>query len=565
MTKFLMNSTPVLRLKTAAMRLLIKGPFTFIRRFRDSKPYYSQPGMREFWRKFPNSPSNKARVVVYGLRTYERSDLAVFEKVLSDALRHRGASVYNLLCGGLLSSCDGASNPEPHGPLCTVCRCQRNTFEKLYPNDFLLMAELLKEGDIETARKTAAGVADGDMQGFEFLGVRVGEHAFNSANKYFRNEIQDYTDPRYLHSLRHNLYQAILLVLVAKGLLEKEKPTHFITLHGGYSTWGPISEYLGAHGVSIYIHNKSINRVGCFYITKAGQDLSDIVAKEVWEEARNVPLTPEQKQRLHAHLDSVKGGQTTEYKLYDASKRDDLDPEFARLLHSTDRKKFALYPHLFWDKAFLNRYDSLGGFFKDDIEWMLETIEFFTKQKDSLLFVKPHPGENMAADFTEYGARELIRDHFGKLPDNIVVIDKKCRVKSFDLMDNGCTGVVFTSTSGLEHSFFKKPVLAAGEIHYARAGAALRIKSKQEYFGLLADPKPLYDFPGKNYDTIERYAYYYYFRQQVRIPFYRDDVWLGHCIDWTRLADYAGFIKNDRTMNGVAEAIVGRHHVMSLD
>lgn len=565
MTKFIMNSIPVLRFKTAAMRLLIKGPFTFIGRLRDSRPYYSQPGLRDFWKKFPNSPSNKARVVVYGLRTYERSDLAVFEKVLSDSLRYKGASVFNLLCGGLLSSCDGASNPDSHEPLCAVCRCQHKTFENLYPGDFLLMSQLLGEGGVETARKAADAVADEAMASFEFLGVRVGEHAFNSANKYFRNEIQDYKDVKYLHALRHNLFQAILLVLVAKGLLEKEKPTHFITLHGGYSTWGPISEYLGTHGVAIYIHNKSINRVGCFYITKAGQDLSDIVAKEVWEEAQKVPLTTEQRRSLHAHLDSVKGGQTTEYKLYDASKRDDIDPRLAALLRSTDRKKFALYPHLFWDKAFLNRYDSLGSFFKDDIEWMLETIEFFKTRPDSLLFVKPHPGENMAADFTKYGARELIRDHFGKLPDNIIVIDKKCRLKSFDLMDSGCTGVVFTSTSGLEHGFFRKPVLAAGEIHYARAGAALRIKSKQEYFDLLADPEPLYDFPDRNYEVIERYAYYYYFRQQVRIPFYRDDVWLGHCIDWKPLADYERFIENDRTMNSVAEAIVGKRHVMSLD
>src|SRR3990167_5798298 len=137
-------------------------------------------------------------------------------------------------------------------------------------------------------------------------------------------------------------------------ILEKERPTHFITLHGGYSTWGPISDYLGTHGVNIYTHNKSLNRVGCFYITKAGQDLSDIIAKENWEEQKHVALTEKQEKQLYTHLVSVKEGKTTEYKLYNATKRNGIDKSLGRLLNSPNKGKFALYPHLFWDKAFLN-------------------------------------------------------------------------------------------------------------------------------------------------------------------------------------------------------------------
>lgn len=553
-----------LRLKNSLLRFLASRKVFSLRRLRDLRPYYSQPGMRAFWRDYPNTASAPARVIIYGLRTYERYDLAVFEKVLSDVLRFKGASVQNLICEGFLASCDGATYPESHKPFCVSCAQQRAHARRLYPNDYLLMADYITEKDRASATDAVGALSDEDLKSYEFMGVKVGEHAVSSANKYFKNKIQDHSDPRFLRSLRHNVLQGVLLVMVGKGLLEREKPTHFITLHGGYSTWGPISDFLGLHGVAIYIHNKSINRVGCFYITKAGQDLSDIIAKEVWDEVKSVPLTGPQRLDLHRHLDSVRRGVSTEYKVYDATKRDEPDAKLMGLLRSKGKKKFALYPHLFWDKAFLNNYDSLGSFFPDDIEWMLETVRFFLDKKDSLLFIKPHPGENTVADFTECGAAELIRSHFGALPDHIVIVDKKYRLKSFDLMEHDCVGIVFTSTSGLEHGFFKKPVLAAGEIHYARAGAALRVSSKEEYFRLLEQPQPLFDFVENNYAVIERYAYYYYFRQQVRIPFYKDDVWLGHCIDWAPLSDYARFVREDETMSSVAEAIIAKRHVMSI-
>jgi len=529
------------------------------------RAYYLQPGMKTFWKKYPNRQDAKARIVIYGLRTYERNDLIVFEKVLSDVLRYQGANVLNLLCEDFLTSCDGAAYPKSHRAVCIYCRSQRKKFRELYPNDFIRLADYLTKEDYSSAKKAVDTLDPFRLKDYEFLGVKVGEHGFASAIKYFRNRVQDYKDSRFLEILRHNVFQGILFVLVAKGILEKEKPTHFITLHGGYSTWGPISDYLGAHGVSIYLHNKSVYRVGCFYVTKAGQYIADIIAKEIWEKQKLLTLTEEQKALLSNHLNSVKQGSTTEYKVYDSAKRSDPDIRLMERLRSKDRKKFALYPHMFWDKAFINRYDVLGSFFSNDIEWMLETIRFFIQKKDCLLFVKPHPGENMMADFTEYGAGKLIHDRLGTLPDHIVIIDKKCRITSFDLMDNDCIGIVFTSVSGLEHNFFKKPVLVAGEIHYARAGAALRIKSKEEYFNLLDNPRPLYGFIEHNYSTIERYAYYYYFRQQVRIPFYRDDVWLRHCIDWKILSDYKRFVTSDKTMHSIAKSIIEGGHVMSID
>jgi len=520
--------------------------------------------MRKFWKCYPNRESNRAKIIIYGLRTYAIYNLAVFEKVLSDTLRYHGANVQNLICDNFLSSCDGATLGQSDKKICKTCSNQRAYFKKLYPNDFLCFSQFINNNEQRLIKKATILLDADDLIDYSFLGVNVGRHALNSCNKYFKFGIFDPNDKHHLKVIKHNLFQGMLMVQIAKNLLEQENPTHFITLHGGYSTWGPIAEYLHNKGLAVYRYEKSGNNMGCFYITKFREDLSDIVAKDLWEILKNEDLSKDQRNVLHRFFQDKKQGISEEYKLYNAAKRNYSDEKLDELLNSKDRKKFALYPHVIWDKGYLDSYDSMGSFFKDDVEWMLATIKFFINRNDSILFIKPHPGERLSQDFTTHGAEKIIMDHFGSLPEHIVMIKGDYPITSFDLMDKGCIGIIFSSTVGLEHSYFKKPVITAANIHYKFAGVVPIIERKEEYFRLIEEPQPLYHFIENNYNIIERYAYYYYFRQQVRIPFFRDDMYCtGHPIDWNVLRNYEQFIANDKNMKHIAESIIDKKSVVS--
>jgi hypothetical protein len=544
----------------------LKIPLLNFEPFNDWRPYFQQNKMREFLKCYPNGKSNSIRIIIYGLRTYAVNHLAVFEKVLSDALRYNGANVQNLICDSFLSSCDGATVGQSDKKICRMCSHERAYFMKIYANDFLFFSQFINNDEQRSIREKVALLDVDNLIDYTFLGVNVGNHALNSCKKYFKYGIFDSEDERHLKVIRHNLFQGMLMVQIANNLLVKESPTHFITLHGGYSTWGPIAEYFHNKGVAVYRYEKSVNNMGYFYITRFREDLSDIVARDLWEVSKNKDLSKDQRDVLRKLFQDKKCGISEEYKQYNAAKRNYFDEKLNELLNSKDRKKFALYPHVIWDKGYLDSYDSMGSFFKDDVEWMIETIKFFINRDDRILFIKPHPGERLSEDFTSHGAEKIIMDYFGSLPENVMIIKGDYPITSFDLMDKDCIGIAFSSTVGLEYSYFRKPVIVAANIHYKFAGAVHTIKTREEYFSLIESPEPLYYFLENNYHIIERYAYYYYFGQQVRIPFFRDDMYfIGHPIDWNVLKNYEEFIANDKNIKHVAQSIIDKKSVVSSE
>ena len=530
----------------------------------DIRPYFYQAGMRNYNKKFENSKNSQYKIIIYGLRTQSLSYLAVFEKVLSDALKFNGASVKNLLCENYLKSCDAAILGESHKKICKTCRKQGKRFKKQFPNEFLSFSQFISDDEKKSIEYTVEEIDHAELIGYTYMGVHVGQHAFNSSNKYFRHGNFDSTSEEFINCMKHNIVQGMITVKIAENLVKKENPTHFITIHGGYSSWGPIADYLKNAGVEVYRYIKSVNKIGDIYITKLGEDLSGIVAEDVWEKSKQTQLEPEKRRKLSTFLNKKREGNTLDYQLYNESKKQYKDEQLIKLLNSDDKEKFALYPHVLWDKGYLNRYDSQGSFFKDDIEWMLETIKFFIGLDDSLLFIKPHPGERLKDDWTTYSSTQVIKDHFGELPNHIILINNDYPITSFNLMQQNCIGLVFSSTAGLEYSYFKKPVLVAANIHYKYANAVLPVNSKEEYYDIIKTPQPLFDFVDNNFDIIEKYAYHFYYMQQVSMPFFRKDLFLGHCVDWSVIEKYEEFIEKDEVMNHIARSIINGEHVVSI-
>ena len=133
-------------------------------------------------------------------------------------------------------------------------------------------------------------------------------------------------------------------------------------------------------------------------------------------------------------------------------------------------------------------------------------------------------------------------------------------------MEKNCIALTFYGTVGLEFAYFKKPALYASSIFYTKANAGIEPTSKEQYFGLLRNPEPLYTFVEENHETIKRFAYHYLFRRNLRVPFYlQDKVWLGNCIDWSLLADYPGLIKNDPIIKHISQSILEGKDVVNQD
>lgn len=527
---------------------------------KDLRPYFNKKGLQEYWKAYPNNDKKKKKVIIYGLRTYATHHQAVFEKVFSDLFRFHGANVKNLVCGDILPSCDGATKDVPDWLGCHVCRKQRKYHINNFPNDFIFFNQFISKKEIDEIKKEVQGLTDDELPSFEYFGVKVGRHAIDSVCYAFQF-VFDYNNKSHLKKLRGSVYRGMITVQVAKNLLAVEKPTHMLTLHGCYASWGPFSEYLSKNGVSVYVHRILLTPgMGYFDFPKWTFDINSIPSKEIWEQKKHAPLCEEHKNRVKSFIMNRKSGTSPDYVIFYEQKKG-KDDKFRKYLNS-NKKKFVLYMHSLWDVGF---EEATSDCFNSHLDWLTETIEYFIGKENAYLFIKPHPAEYSRWEQRRHGGEDVISQLFKNLPNNIIIMKNDLPYTSYDLMDNGCIGITYYGTVGLEHSFFKKPILVGGNIHYVEAGAAYKIKSKEEYFQLIDNPEPLVQFPVKNYDTIERYAYHYFFRPSIRTPFYRDDVWLGHCIDWNVLKNYNEFIENDKTMNHIANSILNNIDVANID
>ncbi|MBP6919663.1 MAG: hypothetical protein KBC23_01555 [Candidatus Omnitrophica bacterium] len=525
------------------------------------RPYFNRRGFTDYRATRTASAAHKAKIIVYGLRTNAACNLAVFEKVFSDAFRFNGATVKNLVCGGCLPSCDGATKGISDRIICRACNTQRPFHIRNYANDFIYFDQFIDKAEIKKIQAIVRDLNDRELESYVYLGVNVGRHAVDSVIFNFQF-IFDRNNKRHLDKLRKSIVVAMMTATVASNVLKKERPTHIFTLHGCYAAWGPFAEYLSKKGVTVYVYRKVLNPgMGYFDFPRWTDDPNDVPAKEVWERVKDVALTADQKKLLRDFMETKRSGKTADYRFFYEQKKG-RDDEFLRMLDS-GKRRFVIYLHQLWDRGF---EEATSSCFDNHLGWIKETVAHFAGLKDACLFIKPHPAEYSIFEQGKHGGADVIEKLFSSLPENVSMIGKDIPLTSYDLMEKGCIGITFYGTVGLEHSYFKKPVLVGGDIHYADIGAAYKIRSKDEYFRLLEDPSPLYDYPVKNHDLIERYAYHYYFRPNIRIPFIRDDVFfLGHCIDWDVLKNYEDFIRNNKVVNRIARLMIDNKSVVNVD
>lgn len=512
---------------------------------RPYKPLVFEPGL--------NGGGVTANVIVHGLRTFKRHNLSVFDKVISDLLKNNGAQVKMLICDNVLDSCDIYAKGEGvQADICHKCREERSDFKKFYKNDFLSYAQFITSEEKSALRNEIASLTVEEIRSFHYLGVNVAAHAIDSTQRYFKAGNLDFNNKETVDYLRHAVLQGAICVKVADGILKKEKPTHFVTLHGVYVSWAPMADYFKHNGVKVLVYFKSVERVGGFSFVKGGFD-NRSYDRDAWAVFKNQALSLEKKQQLEDFMTDLRNKKTHAYQLYCQAHQEKPEHQWLEdKFNDKSKKKFVMYTNLLWDRGL----ESAGSdVFRDVIEWMTATINHFKGKTTHTLFIKPHPGE-LSIDRTPEGIKHTLLKIIGKMPDNIFFIPGEYPTTSFDLMGKDIIGITYNGSVGMESSYFKKPVLVAGNIHYVSAGIVPSIKSKEAYFRLIDEPGPLYQFPLNNWDIIEKYCYFYYFINIMDIEFFRKDVFRGHCINWEVLNSYDEFIKTNKSLNDLGRSIV---------
>lgn len=129
-----------------------------------------------------------------------------------------------------------------------------------------------------------------------------------------------------------------------------------------------------------------------------------------------------------------------------------------------------------WDAAALG----LHTVFKDNTDWIVQTVRFLLDHTSSPVIVRQHPAERLdiARTTDDYGS--LLARHFGGHP-RLHFIAAEESINSYELLERVAAVVVYTSTIGTEAAALGKPVITPSRSYYSGLGFVWQCQDQASY------------------------------------------------------------------------------------
>jgi hypothetical protein len=463
-----------------------------------------------------------------------------------------------LYCDGVLDSCDADTVFRNQKLQCFLCKNLGCFLKNSLGLDFISYRDYLSDSDIREIKEKVKNLDVEELLDYNYLGVNVGVHAHSSAIRYFLFGKLDLVDATQVAILRKKLIYAMITTKIAERIYLKEKPNAVFMLHGGYSTWGPFRDYFRSKNVDTIIYSNMPPRFGHFIFNRNNR-ANEIVSAKDWLTFSHLPLTEREEKEIDVFFAKRFRGEIGDQKMYEKNFNPNL--EKTSILESFLKNKYSwryiMYPNLAWDVGIEGKVSEI---FEGVFDWIDTTIEFFKRKPDYQLIIKPHPAE-LIWEKCSKGIVDYIKEKHGSLPDNIILLDPNIPLTPYDLIDSRSVGLTFNGTIGLELAIAGIPVITVSYIHYREVGITKKINTLNEYFRLLENPEELISFAKKNWGLAKKYAYFYFFKSMLRIPFYRDDKW--STIDWDVVGDVKKLLDDDSNIIKICKKIINKEDIVA--
>jgi hypothetical protein len=443
------------------------------------------------------------------------------ESMLALALTLRGARVHILVCDEALPACwiSQIADLEPaafvkDGPSRRYCkRCFHGASQVFQSLGLSLhrYSELILPEEFQTAHGLSRNLSVGEIKEYRLDDLEVGEHALSGALRYYaRGDFEG--EPHGEAVLRRYFNAALLTVFAIRRLMNKYSFTCVSTLHGIYVPEGLIGEVARQQNVRvadwtfsyrkrtfIFSHNDTYHRTL----------LTEPVA--TWE---NLTWTPEMEAVILDYLNSRRYG-TRDWVRFIENPEENIAAIAAELGVDFSKPCVGLLTNVVWDAKLSYRNTA----FSDMVEWLIQTIQYFSNRTDLQLIIRVHPGEVVGDTLACQTALGEIRRIFPALPKNVFIIPPESAISTYSVMAQCNAAIIYGTKTGVELTSMEIPVIVAGEAWIRNKGITLDASSSEEYFSIL-DRLPLACRLSKEEtQRARKYAYHFFFRRMIPLPF----------------------------------------------
>ncbi len=443
---------------------------------------------------------------------------ATTEKALAIALTLRGAEIDIFLCDGA-PGCQltkiGSEPPERIVETDARLRCPKcfkqgcATFEPLGV-DILTLNQNLTQDDFHEA----SWIADEcDLENLKHLTLgrwKIGEHALAGALRYFARgdlSVEPLADP----VTKKFIKAAVLTARAIDRVLSAREYDVVVFNHGIYTPQGVVGEVARSRNIRVVNWNPAYRR-HCFVFSHGDSYHHTMITEDaaVWESLR---LSPFQRNQILDYLRDRR--QAKDDWIWFNNAPDMTYREISEQLNLDDRPVIAALTSVVWDACL--HYESNA--FKSLKDWMLQTITYFADRPELQLVIRVHPAEVSGFVKSRDKMADAINAHFPELPENVRVVLPESELSTYSLIDIANAVLVYSTKTGIEASAVGARVIVAGEAWIRNKGFTLDATSPEtfrKFLDLLPFPSGL--APDLQ-DRALRYAYHFFFRRMIDLPF----------------------------------------------
>lgn len=439
------------------------------------------------------------------------------ESLLAVALTLRGAEVHILLCDAFLPAClESVVNWYPNqvqfvrygsADLCRSCFRPADTMYRSLSvpvhrySDFITTEEILRSNQV------SSNLPLEEIEKYTLDGVAIGEHAVAGALRFYARGTLD-NEPHADGVLRRFFNASLLTTYLARRLFSKISFECATFHHGIYVPQGLIGEVARREKVRVVNWNPAY-RKKCFIFSHNDTYHHTLMTEPVerWE---NIKWTSETENELMKYLKSRWQG-TEDWIWFHERPEVDLSAITHEVGIDFTKPCIGMLTNVMWDAQL--HYPANA--FPNMLEWVLQTIEYFSKRPDLQLLIRIHPAEIRGTLVSRQPILTEIKKAFPTLPKNVFVIPPESQVSTYAAMSQCNAVIIYGTKTGVELTSMGIPVIVAGEAWIRNKGLTFDAKSAGNYFSIL-DKLPLKS--GLDEETKKRarkYAYHFFFRRMI--------------------------------------------------
>jgi hypothetical protein len=447
-----------------------------------------------------------------------------FEGVIAKALEIRGANVEALICDSDLPICMDCEyryypterqqeNLARQGPkeLCISCaKVGKNFYSDLgikvnKYKDFIFQEDLNLVEDIFHSTPISK------IRGYRLSGISVGEHAYAGALRFFaRGDLHGLKSGGKI--LASYFRASMITMLMMQRMIMAKKIDVCVLNHGIYVPQGLISEVCRKMGLRVVTWNPAYKK-NCFIFSHETTYHHTLMTESVsnWE---NLNWDSEKESDIKNYLISRMSGEQDWIFFHD-------NPDFNRDRIISDLgidpklPLIGLLTNVIWDAQL--HYPANA--FASMMDWIIETIEWFSKRKDMQLAIRIHPAEISGTVPSMQQVGDVIKAHFKIIPSNVFIIYPDNRFSTYSIMKECKAVLIYGTKMGVELSAIGVPVIVAGEAWIRGKGVTFDATSKGQYLSLLEKLPYGFKMNDSQIERAKKYAYHFFFRRMIPVDF----------------------------------------------